>query len=403
MKKRWRRIQCALMSMVLVCVFFCETASALAPSGQRIYRGIDVSEYQGEIDFAQVKSSGIQVVYIRSSLGSDYVDPYFKRNYEGAKAEGLKIGFYHYVTARTTAQAEQEAHFFASTVAGTQPDCRLAMDFEYLNGLTAAQVNAIAWTFLQTLGRLTGKELVVYSDTSNARSVFDRRIAAAYPLWVAQYGVETPDENGKWESWVGFQYTSAGRVNGISGNVDLDRFTEDIFLEAADNLPAPPRPAPQKQTAIVLVTVRRGDTLWGIAQRYHTTVAELLQLNRVENPNLIYAGERLRVRVPLQDEPGVEITDYTVRRGDTLFSIARRFGTTIDSIVAMNSLRNPDLIYAGERLRIRRMALKTYTVKKGNTLWAIARRFGTSVSVLAQLNQLENPDIIYQGQILQLP
>lgn len=111
------------------------------------------------------------------------------------------------------------------------------------------------------------------------------------------------------------------------------------FLREASAAPKPPQPAPEKHTKIALVTVRPGDTLWGLARRYHTTVADLLRLNRLQNPNLIYAGEIIRVRVPLREEPGVTITTYTVRRGDTLTSIARQFGTTVTSIVAINDLK----------------------------------------------------------------
>lgn len=111
MGKKCYRAFCALMSAVLLFSFLSMMAFALPPSGSELYRGIDVSEWQRAIDFSRVRQSGIQVVYIRSSLGSDYTDPYFRRNYEGAKAQGLKVGFYHYVTARTVAQAKQEAHF----------------------------------------------------------------------------------------------------------------------------------------------------------------------------------------------------------------------------------------------------------------------------------------------------
>lgn len=406
MGNRFYKMLCVLMSALFLFAFWGTPVSALEPSDPQLYRGIDVSEYQGEIDFARVRESGIQVVYIRSSLGSDYTDPSFRRNYDGAKAQGLKVGFYHYVTARTVSQARQEAHFFATTIAGTDPDCRLAMDFEYLSGLSTTQVNEIAWAFMQELGRLTGKALVVYSDAYNARAVFNQRLADAYPLWVAQYGAESPNDNGKWKSWVGFQYSSTGRVGGISGNVDLDRFTKDIFLDEAASVPAPAHPEPEAQTKIILVTVRTGDTLWGIARRYHTTVSDLLKLNRLENPNLIYTGEKIRVRVPLREEPGVTVTTYTVRRGDTLTSIARRFGTTVESIVEMNEIRNPNLIYVGEKLTLRRMkpsVQKTYTVKKGDTLWGISRRFGTTVSALAQRNHLKNPNLIYAGQVLRIP
>lgn len=151
MGKKCYRAFCALMSAVLLFSFLSMMAFALPPSGSELYRGIDVSEWQRAIDFSRVRQSGIQVVYIRSSLGSDYTDPYFRRNYEGAKAQGLKVGFYHYVTARTVAQAKQEAHFFASTIAGTQPDCRLAMDFEYLDGLSLHRSMRSPWLSCKSL------------------------------------------------------------------------------------------------------------------------------------------------------------------------------------------------------------------------------------------------------------
>ena len=67
---------------------------AFGPSSSAIYQGIDVSSWQGNIDFASVKNSGIEIVYIKSSEGSNYIDPYFERNYQNAKANGLKVGFW---------------------------------------------------------------------------------------------------------------------------------------------------------------------------------------------------------------------------------------------------------------------------------------------------------------------
>ena len=93
---------------------------AFGPSTNEIYEGIDVSVYQGDIDYAKVKSAGIQVVYIKSSEGSNFVDPYFEKNYLNAKANGLYIGVYHYVRARTVEQAKIEAQFFVSLFSKTQ-------------------------------------------------------------------------------------------------------------------------------------------------------------------------------------------------------------------------------------------------------------------------------------------
>ena len=85
---------------------------AFEPSSSSIYQGIDVSKWQGKIDFSEVKRSNISIVYIKSSEGKSYVDPYFETNYYNAKANGLKVGFYHYVTAKNTASAKEQAIFF---------------------------------------------------------------------------------------------------------------------------------------------------------------------------------------------------------------------------------------------------------------------------------------------------
>ena len=181
---------------------------ALPPASEPTYPGIDVSQWQRDINFAQVKEDGIDVVYIKATEGQNYVDPYFRRNYEQAKANGLKVGFYHFVRAKTEEAARKEADHFASTIAGTNPDCRLAMDFESFGDLSANQVNQISFAFLRRLSEVTGKELVIYSNTYSARTIFSKELAQYYPLWVAQYGPSEPGDNGKWNSWIGFQYTS---------------------------------------------------------------------------------------------------------------------------------------------------------------------------------------------------
>ena len=80
------------------------------------YQGIDVSNWQGYIDYARVKQSGIDIVYIKASQGTTRKDPYFETNYQNAKANGLKVGLYHYVTATTVEGARAEARFFASVI-----------------------------------------------------------------------------------------------------------------------------------------------------------------------------------------------------------------------------------------------------------------------------------------------
>lgn len=188
---------------------------AFSPSSSVIYNGIDVSAWQNVIDFGEVKSEGVKIVYIKASEGTTYIDPYFERNYQKAKENGLYVGAYHYVRARNIKQAMNEAEFFASVIDGKTMDCKLAMDFESFGNLNKENINSIALAFLETLKRITNKEVLVYSNTYNARNIFSGEITK-YPLWIAQYGVSKPTINGNWNTWVGFQYTSQGNIKGIS-------------------------------------------------------------------------------------------------------------------------------------------------------------------------------------------
>ncbi len=234
---------------------------ALSPAGNSIYRGIDVSAYQGRINYSLVKDSGIDIVYIKASEGNYLEDPEFRNNYNGAKSNGLNIGFYHFVRARSEEEAVKEAEFFSRVISGTQPNCKLAMDFEVFGDLSINEINNISRAFLEKTKEITGKEMIIYSNTYDARAIFSYELAQRYPLWVAQYGPSTPSDNGKWNSWVGFQYSDMGKISGINGNVDLDRFTEEIFLKNGGEIPKPIAPNPDEIKNVIYYTVKRGDTL----------------------------------------------------------------------------------------------------------------------------------------------
>lgn len=299
------------VSMRQTCVY------ALEPASQPVYEGIDVSTYQGNIDFARVKKAGIEIVYIKSSEGTYLVDPQFRNNYNKAKENGLKVGFYHYVRAKNTQQAIAEAEFFHSVIKGTQPDCRLAMDFESLGELSKEAVNEISFAFLQRVQELTKKEMVIYSDAYNARTKFSVELAQQYPLWIAQYGVSVPSSNVNWGSWIGFQYTDVGEVDGINGYVDRDKYTKEIFLSSTEIIPEPENPNPPPNQEIVYI-VKRGDTLSEIAKKFGVSVESIVANNHIPNPNLIYVGQRLVIKEGNQQEDTQKEIVYTVRRGDNL-------------------------------------------------------------------------------------
>ena len=340
-----------ILFFILSFIFVSGITYAFPASSPLLYDGIDVSEWQGEIDYSEVARSGIDIVYIRTSEGNYYVDPDFRTNCENAKANGLKVGFYHFLTATNVEEAEQQARFFVSVIRGTEPDCKLAMDFEVFSGLGVDEINDIARAFLETTKNLSGKDMVIYSDAFNAREVFSNELAENYPIWVADYFVEEPENNGKWSSWVGFQYTDRGRIRGINGNVDRDYYTNGILLDDTNSIPTNGTSMPDPNTGIVIV--ERGHTLSQIAMEYNTSYEYLAKINNIQNPNLIYVGQKLKV--PNFDNSIIRDTSHTiyiVQRGNTLTQISEEFGVPIETIVELNDIANPNLIFTGEKLRI---------------------------------------------------
>ena len=383
---------------------------AFSPWGDVIYQGIDVSGWQGNINYAEVKNSGIEIVYMKSSEGRSFVDPYFNQNYTNAKANGLKVGFYHYLIARSNEEAIEEARFFVSVISGKEPDCKLAMDFESFGNLSVEEINQIGITFMTAVQNLSGKEVIIYSNTNDARNVFSGELTN-YPLWVAQYEVREPTPNGKWSTWAGWQYTSTGEVAGISGHVDRNKFTEQVLLNTSGTIPLPDNSDKPVAGGTTTITVQRGYTLSRIALEYNTTVARLVELNNIANPNLIYTGQTLIV--PSGETP--DDTDgnstsgqtvYIVKAGDTLNQIAASYGVTARAIAVENGIRNINLIYVGQRLIMptNRYDLNhtLYKIKWGDTLYSISRRYGVPIAAIVRLNRIQNPNLIYAGQTLRI-
>lgn len=380
--------------MVLICnVNF---VLALTPIDELPYQGIDVSRWQGNINFQKVKNDGIEIVYIKASEGRTYIDPYFEQNYKKAKANNLKVGFYHYLTATTISSAQAQADFFASVIEGKEVDCKLAMDYEEFYGEGRNEINRIALAFITRLKQMSGKDVIAYSNLNNVRNTFDDNIASASKLWLAYYGDTQKIVNTKsnWSTYIGLQYTDSGRVNGVSGNVDRDRFSSEIFLEDIVDIPNIPN-----NNQIINYIVKKGDTLSQIAYKYGTTVNEIARLNNIKNVNLIYPCQILEI-IPYYKN---DYITYTVKYGDTLSQIAYKYGTTVNSIVNLNNIQNPNLIFVGQILKINESNNQNvYTVKRGDTLSGIAYKYGTTVNKLVRLNGIKNPNLIYIGQKIRI-
>jgi lysozyme len=190
-------------------------------------QGIDIASYQEGLDFNLVKAAGKEVVYIKATEGTAYVNPLLLIFCQQAKAVGLKVGFYHYY--RLTGDAVAQAQYFYYTIANLPYDCLLALDVEESGGMDAAALSSNVHICMNEIAYLSGQRVMVYTYTSFARNSLLGTYVNMYPLWIADYNNRgLPGDNPIWDTWVGYQYSGSGNIGGIP--VDLDEFTNEVFL-----------------------------------------------------------------------------------------------------------------------------------------------------------------------------
>lgn len=171
--------------------------------------------------------------------------------------------------------------------------------------------------------------------------------------------------------------------------------------------------AKRQGTSSLIHIVQWGESLTLIARRYGVTTTSIVQANGISNPNYIYAGQTLIIPASSTSPappPSGPTSSYVVQRGDTLSAIAYRFGATVNSIVSLNGLVNPNLIFAGQTLRVpgrgepsQPTQTCVYVVKSGDNLTRIALAYRTTAWAIAIANNLANPSFIWPGQQLVIP
>ena len=195
--------------------------------------GIDVSRYQGNINWGRVAAAGKQFAIVRvgsSNSGGLYVDPYFLQNVNGAKAAGLRVGAYYYTYARTRAAVANELTTFLNVMQGLQLEYPVFVDVEdaSLTSLGRAELTSLVQYAMDILYQRKWYA-GWYSYTNYINSNLNAAALSRYPLWVADYRA-TLGYNGSYAMW---QYTGSGVVNGISGACDLNRSYRDFLRRFA--------------------------------------------------------------------------------------------------------------------------------------------------------------------------
>lgn len=329
-------------------------------------RGLDISKWQsvGTGDQAQ------DFVIIKATEGRGYVDSSCDAHYQRAKSQGKLLGVYHFARPDLGNSAQGEADWFVDNIKGYIGEAILVLDWE------VCQSN-VSWAkaFLDRVYERTGVRPLIYMSAYYVNSINWSPVSSAnYGLWIAGYPAkydvpnppapadgELPYKVGSWPFAALWQYSSS------KGKLDRDvaYMTKDGWraYAAKNGQPAPapspapaptPAPAPAPQPSYTLYTVRKGDTLSGIASRYGTTYQKIAADNGIANPNLIYPGQVLKI-YPAGggSSSGGSTKTYTVKKGDTLSGIAAKFGTTYQKIAKDNNIANPNLIYPGQVLVIK--------------------------------------------------
>jgi GH25 family lysozyme M1 (1,4-beta-N-acetylmuramidase) len=205
------------------------TLAAMAASSLAFGDGIDVSHWQGTINWTKVDQAGVSFAFMKATESTTYTDTAFAANWSAAKAAGIYRGAYHFAQPGKSSGAAQ-AQYYVSKVgaaafktAGVLPP---VLDLEVAGGLSAASLRSWVSSWLQTTESLTGRVPILYFSPSFWTDHMGNSTAyTRYPLWIAHYTTASaPRVPGGWPKWTFWQYTSSGSVSGIAGNVDKNRF-----------------------------------------------------------------------------------------------------------------------------------------------------------------------------------
>ena len=318
------------------------------------YRGIDVSNWSGSIDWRDVADSGVKAVIIQASEGTFYRDPYLHEFYDGAREHGLKIGFYHFFNPGSSPTPKEQARYFVDTISGLHADIKLILDLEQTGGLDNYRLTIQALEFLREVERLSGLDAAVYTYTNFAQNnLYEGLGLEKYPLWIAQIDTNRPAANPIWgRRYDAWQYSDTGRVSGIGTNTDLDIFYEGIFLDGKKDLPGS-RKKESKDRRVIYYEVQDGNTLSSIARRYGVSVKELERINGLTNPDEIYPGEVLKIESSRTSKDKEGYGDfYVVQRGDSLSTIGKRFNKTEKQLLEDNNITSNKEVIPGHVIKI---------------------------------------------------
>ncbi|RST59722.1 LysM peptidoglycan-binding domain-containing protein [Siminovitchia terrae] len=302
----------------------------------------DLSHHQGNINWANA-SKELDFAILRVQDGSRVIDRQYKNYVAGAKQYGVPFGNYAFTRFVSIADARVEARDFWNR--GDKSAEFWIADVEVK---TMDDMRAGAQAFIDELRRLGAKKVGLYVGHHVYKQFQADKIKADF-VWIPRYG--GPEPSYPCDLW---QYTETGRLAGVAGNVDLNRLTGSKSLSYfVGGMATAPPAANQKPVANAHI-VKAGDTLSAIAKKYKTTVAELVRINGLKNPDVIRVGQTIKLpgSAPAK-APTQKAVYHTVKHGDTVSGLAVKFKVTQAQIKSWNQLKDINKINVGQKLRVK--------------------------------------------------
>lgn len=415
-----------ILGVVAATALFLSLATPMTAQAAKGDHGVDWAKYQGangifgypHDKFAIAQVGGYYNGYIADQLT-------YPTQVQYAIAQGKRAHTYIYARFSNKYEADQMLDHYLPMVQ-TPKKSIVALDVEDGTPNTEA--------VLYALDRVekAGYTAVLYGYKSFLLDHVDlARIAKQYPLWLGEY----PDYNVTSEpnynyfpsfNNIGiFQFTSTYIAGGLDGNIDLTGLTDVGYKDGNVEKPVT-KPDAVKQGIIADNTPKK-DITTGYTVKVNFSAKNWASGEAIPdwvkgrdypviqtNSNKVLLGgimswiDRSNVEILStakqndKQNSSSSTSTYTVRVGDSLSAIASRFGTTVDTLQSANSIRNANLIYPGQVLRVSGQATsqRTYTVRYGDNLSTIASRLGTTVSHLQSMNGIRNANLIYPGQVL---
>lgn len=292
-------------------------------------KGLDLSEHNGNVDFTKVKNSGISFVILRvgwiGNKENHTLDKKFEEYYNNAKANGLKVGFYVYSYVENETAMLSAINWIRNKISGKTRELPIFLDVEdkQISGLSKELQTNLCKYFCDNF-----ENSGVYANLDWFKNKLNVSELTNYKIWLAQWtSASMHSADFKVDLW---QYSSKGKVDGITGKVDMN-----YCLNCEENTE---QITGQLSLIDIANAVIRGE--FGNGEERKT---------RLKNAGYNYD----EVQAKVNELMGVSGVSYKVKAGDTLSEIAQKFDTTVSNLASLNNIKNVNLIYAGQTLKIR--------------------------------------------------